>query len=60
MKKRNLKLLKLNKKSISNLETLEAKGGTWRTLSCVSRKCDTWEECSPCDAPMPTGIPTVC
>lgn len=60
MKKKSVKSLQLNKKSISNLESATLNGGTWRTLSCASRKCDTWEECSPCHAPMPTGIPTVC
>ncbi|QHI38977.1 hypothetical protein IMCC3317_43770 [Kordia antarctica] len=51
MKKRNLKNLNLNKKSISNLSKNEIKGGTvltafcWSNLSCPSLTCSEGVVC---------------
>ncbi|MBC8753046.1 hypothetical protein H2O64_00075 [Kordia sp. YSTF-M3] len=50
MKKRNFKLLKLNKKSISTLvvnDLKNIKGGTWNTLFCSSG--DPHHKCDPCE-----------
>lgn len=54
MKKKNLKALKLNKKSISSLETPNVKGGGTSYFSCITGvcapndteiTCPTWAMC---------------
>lgn len=52
MKRKNLKSLKLNKKSISNFHTPAIKGGTFNTISCQpigicadTQGCDT-DDCN--------------
>lgn len=50
MKKRNLKALKLQKKSISSLATSEMlQGGikSYRSLCDTDYFCDTWASCEP-------------
>ena len=55
MKKRNVKALKLRKKSISNLESTQLQGGTLLTNTCTS----VIDDC-PSAWFCPTDIPTLC
>ncbi|WP_046759105.1 hypothetical protein [Kordia jejudonensis] len=49
MKKQNLTSLTLNKKSISNLQIGEVKGGlkTWVNTECRTETCPPSERCEP-------------
>jgi len=47
MKKKNLKLLKLSKKSISNLDSGKVNGGLVTVIGCVSAFCS--ESCNSID-----------